>query len=215
MTELGRIERPEAEPFRGERKIYLVPLIFSPKDPPSEYVAILARYWGGAREHIRRLEERIGHVKRLYHESVPVGGDEGLELIEQINPRSHEIAKLKVEAGAIVEPLEDPEILAESVDWQRCLMVVSSQKVAGQIWARYREAARRRNEHMAKRIDESLQPGEAGLLFLLEEHSLQFPQSIQVFYVAPPALDEVHRWVRDHARPAEETTQEQEEGPER
>jgi len=200
MTELGRVERPEAEPFRAQRKLYLVPLVYSPKEPPSDYVATLARYWGGVREHVRRLEERIGTVRRVYHESVPVAGAEGLKLAQQLNARAHEIAAQKVEAGASFEALEDAELLAETIDWQRCLMVgLSSQRVANQVWTSYREASQRRYEHMAKRIDETLGPGEAGLLFILEEHSLQFPASIQVFYVAPPALDEVHRWVRDHA----------------
>jgi len=204
MTELGRVERPEAEPFRAQRKLYLVPLVYSPKEPPSDYVATLARYWGGVREHVRRLEERIGAVRRVYHESVPVAGAEGLKLAQQLNARAHEIAGQKVEAGATFEALEDSELLAETVDWQRCLMVgLSSQKVASQVWTSYREASQRRYEHMAKRLDETLGPGEAGLLFILEEHSLQFPASIQVFYVAPPALDEVHRWVRDHARQRE------------
>jgi hypothetical protein len=26
---------------------------------------------------------------------------------------------------------------------------------------------------------------------------VQFPQDIEVFSVAPPALDEIHRWLRD------------------
>jgi hypothetical protein len=197
MTELGRVERPEAEPFRTQRKLYLVPLVYSPRVPPTDYVATLARYWGGVREHVRRLEERIGSVRRVYHEAVPSSGTEGLKLIEQINARSHEIAAQKVEAGATVEALEDPDLLAEVIDWQRCLMLgLSSPKVASQVWALYREANRRRFEHMAKRLDESLGPDEA-------EHALQFPAAIQVFYVAPPALDEVRRWMRQHAQQAE------------
>lgn len=201
MTEIGRVERPEAEPFRAERKLYLVPLAYSPKEPPADYVGILTRYWNGASEHVRRLEDRIGSVRRVYHESVPVGGAEGLKVVEQLNARSHDLATQKVEAGATFEALEDAELLAESFDWQRCLMIgLASQKASGQVWASYRESTRLRYEHMAQRIDETLQAGEAGLLIIREDHSLQFPQGIQVFYVAPPALDEVHRWIRDHAQ---------------
>ena len=29
-----------------------------------------------------------------------------------------------------------------------------------------------------------------------EGHQLQFPSDIEVFYVAPPALDEIKRWSR-------------------
>jgi hypothetical protein len=37
------------------------------------------------------------------------------------------------------------------------------------------------------------------LLFIREGHLVQFPPDIDVFSVAPPALDEIHRWARDRA----------------
>lgn len=34
---------------------------------------------------------------------------------------------------------------------------------------------------------------------------MQFPPRIEVFYVVPPALDEIKRWLRDHeAKQSEE-----------
>jgi hypothetical protein len=44
---------------------------------------------------------------------------------------------------------------------------------------------------------ETLKAGESGLLFMREGHSVQFPQDIEVFTVAPPALDEIRRWQRN------------------
>jgi len=38
---------------------------------------------------------------------------------------------------------------------------------------------------------------QAGLLFIREGHLAQFPKDIEVFSVAPPALDEIHRWQRE------------------
>jgi hypothetical protein len=37
------------------------------------------------------------------------------------------------------------------------------------------------------------------ILFIMEGHMIQFPQDIEVFSVAPPALDEIHRWMRDQS----------------
>ena len=54
------------------------------------------------------------------------------------------------------------------------------------------------NEFIAKRLDETLKPDEIGILFMREGHQVQFPADIQAFYVAPPALDEINRWLRDH-----------------
>jgi hypothetical protein len=30
-----------------------------------------------------------------------------------------------------------------------------------------------------------------------EGHQVQFPSDIQVFYVAPPSLDEIKRWLKE------------------
>jgi hypothetical protein len=53
---------------------------------------------------------------------------------------------------------------------------------------------------MATKISETLKGDEAGLLFIREGHSVQFPSDIEVFSIFPPALDEIHRWYRDQAR---------------
>ena len=85
-----------------------------------------------------------------------------------------------------MEALEDVDLYIEMLDWQRCLMVgLVSQKVGSMVWQKYREAQTRRNEQMLKVIDSTLGEGEAGVLFITEEHSLQFPVTMQVFYVAP------------------------------
>lgn len=197
-SELGRIERPEAEQFKGQRKIYLAPLVFASRQPSPEYADLYERYWTGVREHLLKLEGRIGPIVRVYHEAVGLSGEEGLAEAEKLNEKSASVARSKVEAGATFEAVEDEELVTESFDWQRCLMVgLENRKVADQVWGFYNEAARKRYELIALRIDETLKPEEAGLLFISEDHRVQFPPDIRVFYVAPPALDEIHRWLRD------------------
>ena len=78
------------------------------------------------------------------------------------------------------------------------MMPFASQKVAAQLQQWLGEATRRRNEHFIQRIDETLGEDEVGLLLVNERHQLQFPQDIEVFYVAPPALDEYRRWVEGY-----------------
>ncbi|MGH2459722.1 MAG: hypothetical protein ACRDIY_12735, partial [Chloroflexota bacterium] len=121
--ELGKIERPTAESFEGTRKIFLVPLVYSPAEPPSDYVGMLERYWAGVRNQVRRLSERTSPVARIYHEGVFESGDTGVRMIEQLNARSHALIEEYVRATASVESLEDSELFSESVDWQRCLMM--------------------------------------------------------------------------------------------
>jgi hypothetical protein len=57
---------------------------------------------------------------------------------------------------------------------------------------------------LAKKIDETLKPDEIGILIMRENHQMQFSADIQVFYVAPPALDEIKRWLRDREGKTEE-----------
>lgn len=84
-----------------------------------------------------------------------------------------------------------------------------SQKVAKMVSDFFMEASKKRYEHIAKRIDETLQDDEVAVLFIREGHRVQFPPDIEVFSVAPPALDDIHRWLRDSSR-VEEKTEEKE-----
>lgn len=202
--ELGRIEKPLAEKFAGKRKLYLVPLLFTSANAPKEYAEKFARYWAQVREQIRSLEAGTGAVKRVYHESVTKGGEEGLKMLAKLNPSSHRIVEDKRKRGAELEIIEDEELLHETMDWQRCLLLgLTSERAAKTVSELYAQSSSKRYEHMARRIDETLQEDEAGLLFIGEEHRVQFPQDIEVFYVSPPALDEIHRWLREQPKTKE------------
>lgn len=208
--QLGKIEKPLAEQFRGGKKLYLVPLIFSSDDAPAEYKERCRRYWEQVAEQLTNLEGKIGRVKRVYHESISVSGEEGMKLAEKINQSCYQIAKSKCDNEATFEAVEDGELLEEVIDWERCLLLrFASAKVAGKVSEFYTETSRKRYEFMANRITETLKDNEAGLLFIREGHRLQFPRDIEVFSVSPPALDEVHRWIRDEASRKEELKKEE------
>ncbi len=210
--QLGKIERLEVEYFRRGKKLYLVPLIYCREDAPDEYKEKYDRYWQQAAEQLARLTSKIGKVNRIYHESIFVSGDEGMKVIERLTPGSYQVAKIHYNDGAVLEAVEEKELLAEVMDWQKCLMLnLTSEKVASRISEFYVEAAKKRNEFMLKKISETLKDNEAGLLFIRENHSLQFPNDIEVFSIFPPVLDEIHRWLRDQARlEAEKVTKETE-----
>ena len=203
--ELGKIEKPEAERFRRGKKLYLVPLVYSSEEAPDEYREKYTRYWQQVTEQLHNLASKIGNITRIYHESVYQGGEDGIEAVERLNPSSHQIARGQRDRGAIFEPLEEKELLEEVMDWQRCLMLgFMSAKVERQVFELYLDATKRRDQAMAGKIGETLQDDEAGLLFIREGHSVQFPSDIEVFSVVPPALDEIHRWYRDQSRPRRE-----------
>ena len=209
--QLGRIERPSLEAYRGKRKLLLVPVLALPPDDAEDGIAIVGKYWEQVQTQVTSLELRVGWVKHVYHETLPEGGDEGLKILEASGEQgSYALAQTRCQAGAVLEAAEDAETLMETMDLQRCLMLpFASPRVAAQLQQWMADAVRRRNEHFTQRIDETLGEDEVGLLLAGERHHLQFPTDIEVFYVAPPALDEYRRWVdawiaRQRAAQAEE-----------
>jgi hypothetical protein len=199
--QLGKIERLEVEHFKQGKKLYLVPLVYSGEDAPDEYKEKCSCYWQQVTEQLTNLASKIGKVNRVYHESIFQCGEDGMKAIERLNLSSYQIAKTQCDNGAIFETIEERELFEEVMDWQRCLMLgFISDKVAGKVSEFYVEAARKRNEFVAKKISETLKDNEAGLLFIREEHSVQFPSDVEVFSIFPAALDEIHRWYRDQAR---------------
>jgi len=195
--DLAKIEKPSVEDFDIGRKLYFVPLIFSPQEPDSDLLEIINRYWEQVEAHLSNLEGKLDSVKRIYHELVPLGGEDGSKAIEELNKDSYRIVKGRLDRGAELQPLEDEEILTEFMDWGRCLAVgLQNEKVFTMVFEFYVEAQKKRNDQLAKRIDETLADGEIGMLLMREGHQIQFPSGIQVFYVAPPSLNEIKRWVR-------------------
>lgn len=203
--DLGKIEKPSAEDFKRGRKLYFVPLVYCGRESPAEYLEKYNQYWHQVEVQVAGLELKLGKVARIYHELIPISGEDGLKTIEEINDKSHQITKARLGHGAQLEATEENELLTEFIDWNRCLMAgLQNQKVFTRIYQSFTEASKKRNEYIARHLDETLQADETGILFMREGHQLQFPPDIQVFYVAPPALDEISRWLRDHqAKPPE------------
>ncbi|MDO8473338.1 MAG: hypothetical protein Q7T05_05915 [Dehalococcoidia bacterium] len=198
MVDLGKVDRPEAESFKAARKLYLVPLVHAGEGSPAEYVELSNKYWEGVRASIESLETRLGPVRRVYHEVLFTSGDDGLKMLESVCRQSYDIVKLRIGLGAVIEEFEDESLFYEFLDWQRCLGIGFISNIVGdKVTSAFLDAMKKRFEHLSKRIDDSLGASEVGLLFISEDHKLQFPSGIEVFYVAPPALDEIHRWLRE------------------
>ena len=198
--ELGRINRPTVEQYRGRRKLILVPLVYSPAADEPDGAAALQNYWEQAQTQAAALETALGGLQHVYHESVTAGESEGLEQLRAGDLRSHAFVSLKCESGAVLEATEDIEILLETLDLQRCLMIpMASPTVASRLQEWHAEANHRRYEHIADRIDSTLEEDGVGLLLISERHQVQFPPDIEVFYVSPPALDEFRRWLQNWA----------------
>jgi len=194
---LGKIEKPPVEKYSKGRKLLFVPLLFSPPEPEDAFVEKARKYWEEVEAHITNLELKLGNVNKVYHELVPVGGEEGCKVIEELNSESYQIVRARLDKGAEVQPIEDIELLTEFMDWSRCLSVgLQNPKVLTKVYESYSKVRSKRNEEMAKKIDKTLKEENIGILLMREGHQVQFPTDIEVFYVAPPGLDEIKRWLR-------------------
>jgi hypothetical protein len=196
--ELGKIEKPPVEEFQKGRKLYFIPLVYHGEEAPDEYLEKYIKYWEQVEKQIAELELKLGKVNRIYHELIPVGGEDGSKAIKELNDKSHKIIQNCLDRGAQLEAVEEGDLLTEFMDWSRCLIVgLQNQKVFTKVYESYTEVSKKRNEYIAGKIDETLKTDEIGILLMRENHQVQFPSDIQVFYVAPPALDEIKRWLRE------------------
>ena len=202
MTTLSQFPRPEAGQYAGRRKLFLVPLFALPPGIPEDGAQLLERYWSEVRDHVNNLERSLGAVSHVFHETVFSEGDEGLKMVEALNPGASAFVQAMCRSTASLEATEDRDLVEENSDWQRCISIgLMSQKVISAALDGYRDTTQRRFEQMGTRIEETLGEGEVGVLFVREDHHIQFPSDIQVFYVAPPGLDALKRWMDAQMRP--------------
>ncbi len=196
--ELGKIEKPPVEQFSKGRRLFFVPLTYSVKDSPADYLEKFDRYWKQVEDQISDLQSKLGKIAVIYHELVEIGGEEGLDELKSLNDKSYHIVKKLVEAGAKLEQTEDADLLTEYIDWGRCLSIgLQNQKVAAKIYESYEQTSKSRNDFIGKQIDKTLGPDNIGVFFCREKHYVHFPADVEVFYIAPPVLDEINRWFRD------------------
>ncbi len=207
--ELGKIEKPTVASFKKGRKLFFVPVIYYSQDVPEGYTEIMNRYWEQVGKQIEELTSKLGEVNKIYHELIDAPGEQGAGVIKNLNERSYDIIKALMDKKAELEALEDTDLLTEYMDWNRCLMIgLQNPKVMTKVYESYVETGKNRNEQIAKKIDETLKDSEIAVLMMRENHQVQFPPDIQVFYVAPPALDEIKRFVREQENQASKKTTE-------
>ena len=196
--ELGRISRPAAGQYEGRRKLLLVPLVYGPQANVPDGVAVLQKYWEQMQTQVESLVAALGGLHHIYHESLPEGGETGLAQLGQADQRSYAFVKSKCDDGAELEATEETEVLLETLDLQRCMMIpLASGNVAQKLQEWFTQANKTRYDHIASQIDSTLGENQVGLLLISERHQVQFPEDIEVFYVSPPALDEFRRWLQN------------------
>lgn len=151
------------------------------------------RFWKALEEKITSLDLDFGRV-RLYQDGLPVCGHE-IQVVRELASKgspNYRILAALMDRGATLEGTEDSELLLKEY---RLLEAgvgsppapaagISSQAANASASANILEA---RDRYIAARIDQTLRPGEIGILFLGALHRVVelLPETIKVM-----ALDE-------------------------
>ena len=202
-TPLSQIPRPQASRFDDKKKLFLVPNYVFPPDVPEEGQELLSRYWSEVRDSISSLERSLGAVSHVYHELIYLDGDDGLAQIEMMNPSAGPFIRAMCQSTAQLHALEDAELIHEHTDWQRIITIgPTSQKVMTAALEGYQTTLETRYANIAEKISGDLVEGQSAALFIREDHRVQFPADVQVFFVAPRALDALKRWLDSYLNQA-------------
>jgi len=203
---LGKIEKPEARSYGGSRKLIYVPLVLVAPNPDKTLSDLIDLFWQEAAGQVDNLAAGLGKIGKIFHELLE-REESLLEALGAMNSGSLAMVKKLMEAGTAVQIIEQTDTLHEFMDWSRCLAVgLQSAAAFETVYQNYVKTQQRRNELLAGRIDQALKENEIGLLLLREGHQIQHAADIQVFYVAPPSLDAIHRHLRERyeSRPRED-----------
>ena len=205
MAELGRIEKPSLKSFAGKRKIYAVRGVYLPENPHEEYKNLFHKYWDEVSVQIEKIEA-AGKIRKIFCEHIVSAEEDALDAFARVNERAAQLTRKKMEEGGTLLPLETEEIYGPLLDWRNCLQVVGTRKVLEQIFDFYTELLSSRFQYIIDVIEKNLTEDEAGLLILREEDRLrlQFPDDIEVFFVTPPAYDDILKWIRGEVKARED-----------
>ncbi|MBR98203.1 MAG: hypothetical protein CL887_06900 [Dehalococcoidia bacterium] len=212
MTTLGSTGKARTESFDNKRKLFLVPLPPVMPEVDGNNSDLFDRHWNSIQEQIENLEKSLGLVRHVFHEMVYEGGDGGTAIVSQVSPRSATICKRITDSSGVFVKTEDRDALFEMHDWQRCISVgLASEKVSKLAYEGFQESTNLRNEKIAENIDKELNVDEIGILFISEDHRVQFPSDIQVFYIAPPTQNEIKQAIENYYKQQSAPTTEESE----
>ncbi len=138
----------------------------------------ISAYWLRIEREIERLNLDYKKV-RLYQDGLPVCGQEA-EIIRDVaetGSRNYSLLQNLIRKGSFFEGTEDPALLCA----ERDLLNASDQPEAEK-QANASKLMKQRDQFISDRIDQTLQPGEVGIVFIGALHKLReiLPKDIEV-----------------------------------
>jgi len=146
---------------------------------------------------IARLERALAGAAwdkvRIYQDGLPAAGETARRIVEEVaasGSANYQLIKDLLCRGAQIESTEDAALLQEEYDLVRAMAAAKEpgERARAEMAYRGRSAAllEARDRFIAKRIDESLRPGEVGILFIGAFHRVRtwLPADVEVVVVS-------------------------------
>ncbi len=217
MAELGKIEKPEAKNFTAKRKLYVVPTL------PFEELALefkldnakLERFWGEVREKIDDFVSTYGNISTLYLEEVNEDEKIGMEIFEKFGKESNHYKLIKnlMDSGAVIKGIEKSEYLRRSKllfeEYSKSFLPEIKELHEGfygknidfEGWRSYLvkriQETQDEMSKLASKIIKELPENANSILIITDGRPIEFPESMDVFQIRPPAFDEIARNIRE------------------
>lgn len=158
-------------------------------------VATIEQMWKEIHRRVEKWDLPFPRV-RVYQDGLPVCGHE-VEIVTDLakaGSQNHRLILHLLEKGAVLTGTESAEILLEEYSLVKRYLASKTDAEARTIADDHHrfsdDLLRRRDEFIARRINETLRSGETGILFLGMLHDLgdRLDQDIRVSYLNHPAL---------------------------
>lgn len=152
-------------------------------------VNLVSRFWSDVESTLNKLNLSYTRT-RVYQDGLPVCGKE-LDIVTELANKgspNHRILVRLTEKGATVMGTESAQLLIEEYNLIKKILETGDVKDAGAAESRQKAASelllKKRDEFIAARIDQTLQVGETGVLFLglLHNPVVFLPEDIHVRY---------------------------------
>ncbi len=148
-------------------------------------ITLIDNFWTEIEKIIEELSLPLKRV-RIYQDGLPVSGRESQIIAElaKSGSRNHALLLRLIDGGATITGTESLELLLEEYDHVKKTLGAKSTAIRGPEKAVSASILRRRDSFIAKRINETLRPGEVGIVFLGMLHSLEqwLDKDIQLVY---------------------------------
>ncbi len=209
MATLGSTGKADAQNFENKRKLFLVPNLPTPPEIQETNASLLTKHRNQIQDNIESLEKSLGPVRYIFHELIHDSDENAIAALDTISPQHKHICERICESSGKFIATDDQQLLFQMMDLQRCLSVgLISQEVYKLISESFEKTINDRNQHIAKIIDQNIKDNEVGLLFISEDHKIQFPSDLQVFYISPPTYNELKSVISDFYSPPSDTQSE-------